>query len=239
MKKKGLLSMILTISLALSASITSFAGWEQEGSIWRYSQDGTYLTGWHWLDGNGDGVSECYYFYDNHIMASNTMVEGYTVNLEGQWTVNGVVQTKSAETLSEGEIAGIDRTRGKNFIKQEFMDCIGRNKAYVDSRLGQPIKEEQTDYRYLVTYKTASDMDVFVSYVKGVAKDIYGDISVICNIGNNSYSYEEVDQILGVTHDEGELVFKFIVWRIQENPVVDLTHFPLMHNFHLELSLPN
>lgn len=30
-------------------------------------------------------------------MAANTVVDGYTVNADGAWTVDGVVQTKQAE----------------------------------------------------------------------------------------------------------------------------------------------
>lgn len=52
---------------------------------------------WQWLDWNGDGVAECCYFDGNGCMLANTTTpDGYTVNADRAWTVNGVVQTQGA-----------------------------------------------------------------------------------------------------------------------------------------------
>ena len=53
--------------------------------------------GWMWIDADGNGTQECYYFdtNDGHMYVSTTTPDGYTVNEKGQWTVNGVVQTKA------------------------------------------------------------------------------------------------------------------------------------------------
>ena len=49
---------------------------------------------WQWLDGNGDGVAECYAFdREGWMYADTTTPDGYTVNSDGAWTVNGAVQT--------------------------------------------------------------------------------------------------------------------------------------------------
>lgn len=94
MRRKGLV-LILAGALALGSSFVSLAGWEQVDNTWKYSENGVYLSnGWFWLDGNNDGVSECYYFDSNGIMLADTLVEGYTVNQDGAWTVDGVVQTR-------------------------------------------------------------------------------------------------------------------------------------------------
>ena len=65
------------------------------------SSDGTkgrMVTGWVWI-ADGTGVQKCYYF--NPVsdgtrgkLIKDTVVEGYTVNGNGEWTVNGIVQTK-------------------------------------------------------------------------------------------------------------------------------------------------
>lgn len=62
----------------------------------KYKDDvsSAYLTGWQWIDGNGDGVAECYYLDGLGVMNANTSIDGYTVNEQGQWTVAGVIQTK-------------------------------------------------------------------------------------------------------------------------------------------------
>lgn len=60
-----------------------------------------YANGWQWVDGNGDGVAECYYFDGNGYIATNgTTPDGYQVNGDGQWMQNGVVQTKGAATTA-------------------------------------------------------------------------------------------------------------------------------------------
>ena len=61
---------------------------------------GRMYTGWNWIDDNGDGMAECYYFQeisDGHrgrLYRSATTPDGYTVNDKGQWTQNGTVIQK-------------------------------------------------------------------------------------------------------------------------------------------------
>lgn len=56
---------------------------------------------WQWQDVNGDGISECYYYDDNGTMLTNTTTpDGYTVDSNGAWVVNGVVQTQSSSATS-------------------------------------------------------------------------------------------------------------------------------------------
>ena len=89
----------LVMSLSASFTLLSFAGWEQTGTTWEYNENGTYITGWNWLDGNKDGVAECYYFNAEGVMlASTTTPDNYIVNENGAWVVDGVVQTKAVET---------------------------------------------------------------------------------------------------------------------------------------------
>lgn len=56
---------------------------------------------WQWQDVNGDGISECYYYDDNGTMLTNTTTpDGYTVDSNGAWVVNGAVQTQTSGTAS-------------------------------------------------------------------------------------------------------------------------------------------
>lgn len=106
--KKKILTTIFAGILATSMSMTSLAGWEQEGANWKYNDNGTYAAnGWRWIDGNGDGVAECYYFDSNGYMLANTTTpDSYMVNTDGAWTVNGVVQTKNVAVNNGGAAAG-------------------------------------------------------------------------------------------------------------------------------------
>lgn len=97
---KSLKALMLVGVLSMASTMTSMANWEQQtGGQWKYQNtDGSYAVGWQWLDGNNDGVADCYYLDGNGIMAVNTVVDGYTVDINGAWVVNGVVQTKVVGT---------------------------------------------------------------------------------------------------------------------------------------------
>lgn len=94
---KRLAAVVLTTGLAITSSFNAFAKWEQVGTQWKYSDNNVYLVnGWHWIDGNNDGIAECYYFNTDGIMLSNTTTpDNFTVNENGAWVVNGVIQTKA------------------------------------------------------------------------------------------------------------------------------------------------
>lgn len=89
---------------AATATVDATAGqpgWRKNETGWWYSinAEGTtwYSSCWQWLDGNGDGTAECYYFnQDGYMAADTTTPDGYTVNADGAWIVNGVVQTRDA-----------------------------------------------------------------------------------------------------------------------------------------------
>lgn len=87
MKKRRLL--IITVVAASLLNITAIAGqWKQDARGWWYDNgDGTYPTNtWQWLDGNNDGMAECYYFGSDGYMVSDTVTpDGIEI---GQGTIN-------------------------------------------------------------------------------------------------------------------------------------------------------
>lgn len=91
----------LIFILSIISAIPAFAlGWSRgiSRNAWWYDLgNGNYhKASWQWLDGNNDGISECYRFDNYGWMAENTITpDGYTVNQSGAWTVNNVVQTRS------------------------------------------------------------------------------------------------------------------------------------------------
>ncbi len=95
--------------LAAGMSGTAFAGsWEkgEEPNLnkWRYDNgDGTYARGgWQWIDGNADGIAECYYFdADGWLMTDCVTPDGYQVNKDGAWITNGAPETQAVQTQTE------------------------------------------------------------------------------------------------------------------------------------------
>lgn len=108
---KKLTGILLFTLFSVLASMTVFAGeWRtgavpNEGRWWYENEDGTYASnGWFWLDGNRDGVEECYYFDENGWMLAGTATpDGYTVNGDGAWTENGMVRTRNVQAVSDTE----------------------------------------------------------------------------------------------------------------------------------------
>ncbi|MCI9593679.1 MAG: hypothetical protein HFG51_05925 [Lachnospiraceae bacterium] len=108
--------VFLTTTFTLLFSSAAFAGTWQTGSgsnqdkWWYDNGDGTYAqNGWQWIDGNDDGVSECYYFdADGWMYADTTTPDNCQVNSSGAWVENGIVKTQSAAPLQNWfEAAGL------------------------------------------------------------------------------------------------------------------------------------
>ena len=85
---------------ALMSTSAAFGGTWKKGTgndqdrWWYDNNDGTYAKdGWHWIDGDGNGTAECYYFDGNGWLYTNTTTpDNYQVNADGAWVENGTVQ---------------------------------------------------------------------------------------------------------------------------------------------------
>ncbi|MEE0131407.1 MAG: hypothetical protein UEL03_08485 [Clostridium sp.] len=129
MKKSTFLKIAgVSAMLSIMASMPAFAGkWKlDEQNKWYWYGEVSTANSWKWLDGNNDGIYECYYFDENsHPLMNVITPDGYQVNGDGPWVVNGVVQTK---TLSD-EI---------DFIRSTY--------AYTNAHIGEyQAKSQPTD----------------------------------------------------------------------------------------------
>mgnify|MGYP000128645188 FL=1 len=83
------------------------------GTEW-YASDKPGNTAWHWLDGNKDGTAECYAFdHDGWMYSDTTTPDGYTVDRNGAWVVNGAVQTKAVPVPGVGTYTSRPSSSGK------------------------------------------------------------------------------------------------------------------------------
>ena len=124
MRKK---TAILALSAGLSVLTTIPAlasGWQKNETGWWYGTNADnstwYSNGWQWIDGNGDGIAECYYFDANGYMAENTVIDGSSVDGNGAWTVNGVVQTKQVSSQQNNK--DLQRWIG-TYVKTDDQNC--------------------------------------------------------------------------------------------------------------------
>ena len=119
MKRKGLAIAGLVAGLSVLSSMTAFAGeWKQDSNGWWWqNDDGSYpVSTWQWIDGNKDGLSESYYFNEAGYLVTNTTIDGYTVNADGAWTVDGQIQTMQT-SLTDSSIRAVDAEKAKGTYK--------------------------------------------------------------------------------------------------------------------------
>lgn len=163
MRKKNYFTIaLLTIIMTWGICLDAFAAeWQRDDTGWWWKEeDGSWISGeWQWLDGNLDGIAECYYFDATGYMQANTITsDGYTVNSDGAWIVDGVIQTK--------ETGG--STVVQNYIDENEYDEWGVNKTalamFQNSREENAkyieVKEDQTRLETTVYY----DNGFLVSY---------------------------------------------------------------------------
>ncbi len=138
MRKQLWITAALTAAAALSVSVSAFAGqWKQDGNGWWWDRgDGTWPSSmWEWIDGDENGVEECYCFdAAGYMYAGTTTPDGYTVNADGAWVENGVVQTRTqaqpqaqTQTQSYFEKYGVNVPDGPVSCENDYLNF---NKYY-------------------------------------------------------------------------------------------------------------
>lgn len=154
MKRKHMFITAAATIMALAMNMTVLAaGWQKDSLGWWWQQeDGTRLTGgWQWLDGNLDGIAECYYFAPSgYMQADITTPDGYELNGDGAWIVDGIVQTKAVE---------IPATKQNHTEDEGWYNEWGLNNAALDMLKNS--REENAKYGEVKEDKTALETSVY------------------------------------------------------------------------------
>lgn len=117
--KKSIVTLAILGLLTASISAPVFADWKQEtgGKRWWYENtDGSYSkSSWQAIDGK-------WYYFDAEgwMLSSTTTPDGYTVNENGQWVKDGVVQTADGASTTKTKIIKKYK-RVKNVSRGEAM----------------------------------------------------------------------------------------------------------------------
>lgn len=124
--KKRFMTAVLTAAMTAAMGMTAFAAqWmsNDTGWWWVYDNGKNPVNEWLWLDGNQDGIYECYYFGSNGYMLANTTTpDGYQVNSDGAWIVNGGVQLKFAKDMTNNSSnSGSASEETQNYLRDNLL----------------------------------------------------------------------------------------------------------------------
>lgn len=160
---------LLTILGTLMLSTQAHAYWAEYEDGWKFiKSDGTCITSsWEWIDGNFDTVAECYYFdADGYLVTDTKTLDGYTVNENGTWTVDGIVQEKDLKGL----VGWIDINGEKMYVENDgliwreritpdgkYVNCHG---WVVESEIDDELMSEKSkDSTYIVIDKSTHHLE--------------------------------------------------------------------------------
>ena len=201
-KKNWIMKVFMTTSLfiVLSANLVFASGWTKgisKNAWWYDFGNGDYFkSSWQWIDGNQDGIAECYCFDENGWMYENTTTpDGYTVNENGAWTVNNVVQTKPSDLIPKNNANNMNN--GNNIVSNNITetrnneenknieDFSGRQDEYREDLLRRVNKYrdkqglnalEENDYLQEMAQIRAEELSIRMSHIRpnGELADGYG-----------------------------------------------------------------
>ena len=199
--KKLALGLLVGV-LSITGCMPAFAGtWKSDSNGWWYQKDdGTwYNNGWQWVDGNNDGVSQCYYFTNSgYILTNTTTPDGYQVNADGAWIENNVVKTQgtaSEQTNTSQKV--LHYTYKTDFVKHKFADLLNNDEENMFRVMGQ--RPAASDFFGTKMYLFVNDEISFWCYtLNGKVVKIEGIKFWLLNIPDyTTYSLEQVDKAMG------------------------------------------
>lgn len=166
MKNRILTVVGLITALTLAISAQSFAGqWLSDANGWWWqNDDGTYPTNtWRWIDGNNDGVSECYYFNpEGYCVIGGTTPDGYIVDGSGAWIVNGIVQKQQGAITSSSNSA-------------EAKKLLNRMPYYGNPNRCTMTADQARAYIQLLKDGVAGEMPIPPGYSSVLSRTVYWD----------------------------------------------------------------
>ena len=194
--RKSFVLGALTAAMTLSLGMTAFAAqWQQDDIGWWWqNDDGSYpVSQWVWLDGNGDGTAQCYYFdEEGYCYQDGETPDGYLVNEDGAWIVDDVVQTQTVTAEEETEsvdltaltgpfnaILGLDMGDDENDdLDQLFQDLLAGRKHYsytveIDTDNG-PVTCPLYDAAGTTQYTTNNHEELIYAGVENSDLTLYG-----------------------------------------------------------------
>ena len=148
-----------------------------------YNNKDYYKSCCQWLDSNNDGLYECYYFNVlGHMYKNGTTPDGYKVNENGEWVVDGIVQRKN--NIEVNDLIDINTSTISSTYNTKNYVIIDVKKDFAEE-LDNFIEEKVFDVR---NYIVSKDVD------KKLLIDLQGQYIRNMNNINNTY-YKQIVEL--------------------------------------------
>lgn len=184
MKKKVIAMLMEATLFTLGTTLSVFAGeWKRDNVGWWYQRlDGSYpKKQWEWIDGNHDSVGECYYFdEDGYCLMDSITPDGYQVNENGAWVIDGIVQNLYFCYVDEQlawQIGAVNRD-GFYYLSEQSPEKISE---YSGSSRLELNAQSQAIVDNFIKENITADMNDFEKEMK----------IILWMIGHISYDYEK------------------------------------------------
>ena len=174
--RKKLMTVVMAAMMTMAMATTAFAGmgsWQKNDTGWWWQRvDGTYpANSWVWIDGNADGVAECYYFdAAGYMVADSTTSDGYTVNADGAWVANGTVQAKTVNADLGGYETAVAGGVTTPTAEGVVTDGKSVEQVTLNMELANPIRKEKCSEVY--PNRTQSKHPEFPHKIEHKGKDL-------------------------------------------------------------------
>ena len=210
------------MSFVFLLSGTAQADWvkgESKNAWWYDFGNGDYFkSSWQWIDGNQDGIAECYCFDENGWMYENTTTpDGYTVNENGAWTINNIVQTKTSDLIPKNNTYNVNNTasnnftetknNGKNQSNEDFNERQDEYRADLLRRVNKYREKnglntlEENDYLQEMAQIRAEELSVRFSHIRPEGGSLIGEYGVNGEIANMGQTTPK-DAFLSLKHSK-------------------------------------
>lgn len=209
--KKRLLTVAAVAVMSVTMSMTAFAGmgsWQQDANGWWWQRtDGSYPAGeWKWIDGNGDGTVESYYFDQNGYLITNaTTPDGYTVNADGAWVVDGVVQKRAVMLDLGDDVLAAQTATQTNTTGNPVMDGKSIEKITFNQELVPYYRTQDgvTNFPTVLTQDKIVEDTIYQTHYEVTYKNKPLKVSVLKANGQITRFLGTADQILNGLPEEG------------------------------------
>ena len=183
-----------------------------------YNSKEYYKSCWQWVDLNNDGIYECYYFNVlGHMYKNGTTPDGYLVNINGEWVVDGVVQRKNnieIQSLIDTNIATFSSVYStKNYVVYDV-------KKYFAEELDNYVEERAFDVRNYIVSKDVDKkllIDLQGQYIKNM-NNIYNAyyIQIVELFDKNEITKQDLNDSKSVLSDVLKAKEKLLKQKISE-----------------------